>query len=45
MVYCRSSEKDSGLFDCSKIKNVDGPRVVKICEYIHKTIEVKLSET
>lgn len=28
--------KDSGSFECSKIKNVEGPRVEKICEKIHK---------
>ena len=45
MVYCRSSGNDSGLFDYSKIKNVEGPRVEKVCENIHKIIEMKLSET
>ena len=45
VVYCRSSGNDSDLFDYSKIKNVEGPLVVKICEKNHKIIEMKLSET
>lgn len=28
--------KDSGSIDCQKIKNVEDPRVEKICEKIHK---------
>lgn len=27
---------DSGSFDCKGIKNVEGPRVEKICEKNHK---------
>lgn len=44
-LYKLSLRKDSGSFDCTGIKNVDGPRVEGVCENIHKTIEAKLSES